>query len=165
MTRRDDKDPDYEVGYGRPPEATRFKKGKSGNPNGRPKATKNVLTMLEEVFFRKIQISENGQRREVTMLEAVLRQLVNGAVKGEVRHIDRVLKLLPFVQEAREAVLAAEGRGTQMDPAGADMAVLAALADIFGTDPELLFATVQGGIDDVRSEPLRLQGDRRSCNA
>jgi hypothetical protein len=31
-------DPGYEVGYGKPPQSTQFKKGKSGNPKGRPKA-------------------------------------------------------------------------------------------------------------------------------
>ncbi|WP_233493474.1 DUF5681 domain-containing protein, partial [Ruegeria atlantica] len=61
---------EFEVGYGKPPKATRFKKGQSGNPKGRPKASKNVGSMLEEVFFRKIPITENGSRREVTMLEA-----------------------------------------------------------------------------------------------
>ena len=79
------------------------------------------------------------------------KQLVNGAVKGEMRHIDRVLKLLPYVQEARDAALAAESRGTLVDP-GDDVAVLEALAEIFGTDPEQLFATVQGGTDDERPE-------------
>jgi len=151
MTTHDAEDRDDEVGYGRPPRSKQFKKGQSGNPKGRPKATKNVSTMLEEVFFRKIQISENGRRREVTMVEAILRQLVNGAVKGEMRHIDRVLKLLPYVQEARDAALAAESRGTLVDP-GDDVAVLEALAEIFGTDPEQLFATVQGGTDDERPE-------------
>ena len=75
---RDDDDRDYEVGYGRPPKASQFKPGQSGNPRGRPRAVKNVGTMLEEVFFRKIPITENGKRREVTMVEAILRQLVNG---------------------------------------------------------------------------------------
>lgn len=151
MTTHDVEDRDDEVGYGRPPRSGQFRKGQSGNPKGRPKATKNVSTMLEEVFFRKIQITENGRRREVTMVEAILRQLVNGAVKGEMRHIDRVLKLLPYVQEARDAILAAESRGTEADPA-ADFAVLEALAEIFGTDSEELFATMQGGIDDDRPE-------------
>jgi len=30
---------DYVVGYGKPPLHTRFQKGRSGNPNGRPRAT------------------------------------------------------------------------------------------------------------------------------
>ncbi len=86
------------------------------------------------------------------MVEAILRQLVNGAVKGDMRHINPVLKLLPFLEKTGEATLAAETLGAQVDP-GADIAVLEALADIFGTDPEQLFATVQGGINDDRPEP------------
>lgn len=151
MSTRDKDEGEYEVGYGRPPKRTQFKKGQSGNPKGRPKATKSVGTMLEEVFYRKIKVIENGKRQPVTMVEAILRQLVNGAVQGELRHIDRVLKLLPHVQEFREAALAAESRGSQTDP-GADVAVLEVLADMFGSDPEQLFATVQGGIDDDGSE-------------
>jgi len=33
----DDETPDYEMGYGKPPKSSRFAKGKSGNPSGRPK--------------------------------------------------------------------------------------------------------------------------------
>ena len=139
--------PDYEVGYGKPPESTRFKKGRSGNPKGRPKISKNVGKVLEETFYRKIAISENGQRREVTMLEAIFRQVANGAAKGEVRHVDRVLKLLPLLQEAMQAEQIGAKDAAQVD-SQADRAVLEALADMFGSDPEDLFATVQKGIDD-----------------
>ena len=37
---------DYEVGYGKPPLHTRFQKGKSGNPKGRPRGKKNMSTLL-----------------------------------------------------------------------------------------------------------------------
>jgi hypothetical protein len=32
------------VGYGRPPLATRFRAGQSGNPRGRPKGARNLST-------------------------------------------------------------------------------------------------------------------------
>ena len=38
--------PDYVVGYGKPPLHTRFQKGRSGNPNGRPRGKKNMSTLL-----------------------------------------------------------------------------------------------------------------------
>lgn len=142
-----DETKEYEVGHGKPPKATQFKKGQSGNPKGRPKSSKNVGSMLEEVFFRKIPITENGSRLEVTMLEAILRQLVNGAVKGEMRSIDRVLKLLPAVQEARAAELAG-GEGATENDTGSDLAALEVLAGMFGSNPDQLFASIQGGIDD-----------------
>ncbi len=142
-----DDDTDYEVGYGRPPKSGQFKKGRSGNPKGRPKASKNVGTMLEEVFFRKIPITENGSKREVTMLEAILRQLANGAVKGELRSMDRVLKLIPLLQEHRSAAQA-DADGADDIHSAADDVVLEALADIFGSDTEQLFASLQGGQTD-----------------
>jgi hypothetical protein len=36
----------YQVGYGRPPAKSRFKKGTSGNPRGRPKHSKNMKTII-----------------------------------------------------------------------------------------------------------------------
>jgi hypothetical protein len=39
---------DYEVGYKRPPRNTRFCKGQTGNPHGRPKGARNIKTDLAE---------------------------------------------------------------------------------------------------------------------
>ncbi|MEM9438196.1 MAG: DUF5681 domain-containing protein [Pseudomonadota bacterium] len=146
-----DDDLDHEVGYGRPPRSTRFRPGQSGNPRGRPRAAKNVGAVLEEVFFQKIPITVNGKRRKVTMVEAILRQLANGAAKGEMRHIDRVVKLLPMAQAARDASIASGGEAPERDR-NTDRAVLETLADMFGSDPEALFTTAQGDRDDEHSE-------------
>ncbi len=142
-----DDNPDYDVGYRRPPKSGQFKKGHSGNPKGRPRASKNVGTMLEEVFFRKITITENGSKRDVTMLEAILRQLANGAVKGELRSMDRVLKLIPLLQEHRSKAEAEVDSACEVSSATDDV-VLEALADIFGSDAEQLLASLQGGLTD-----------------
>lgn len=50
--------PGYEVGYGKPPEDTRFRKGQSGNPRGRPKGAKNKLPALNEERMKTIILEE-----------------------------------------------------------------------------------------------------------
>src|SRR6202043_4106782 len=85
------------VGYQRPPEATRFKKGASGNPKGRPKGSLNVATVFLKTLHEKVVVNENGKRRTVTKLEAALTQLVNKAATGDLRALRQLLEL------AREA--------------------------------------------------------------
>ena len=45
----DDKD-DYQVGYGKPPDHSRFVKGQSGNPRGRPPGAQNMKTLLTKAL-------------------------------------------------------------------------------------------------------------------
>jgi hypothetical protein len=76
--------PAYAVGYGRPPVATRFKKGKSGNPSGRPagiSARRTAELVLQEIF-RPIKIREGDRVRSISGLQVVMRQLVAQAAKG-----------------------------------------------------------------------------------
>ena len=82
-----------QVGYGSPPEATRFKKGVSGNPRGRPKGSLNVATVLTRTLREKVTINENGRRRTVTKLEAAVKQLVNKAAGGDLRALHRLTAL------------------------------------------------------------------------
>ena len=54
-------DGNYSVGYGRPPEETRFKPGQSGNPKGRSKGSKNFSTHFEEELSQQVTLVENGK--------------------------------------------------------------------------------------------------------
>ena len=71
---------DYEVGYGKPPRHTRFAKGQSGNPRGRPCGAKNFTTLLEEALNEAVTVTENGGRRKVSKRQAIVTQLVNRSV-------------------------------------------------------------------------------------
>jgi hypothetical protein len=82
-----------QVGYGSPPESTRFRKGISGNPNGRPKGSPNVATAFAKALREKVVINERGQRKTVTKLEAALKQLVNKAASGDLRAVRQLLEL------------------------------------------------------------------------
>ncbi len=95
--------PNSHVGYRLPPEATRFRKGASGNPRGRPKGSLNVATVLMRTLREKVAINANGRRRTVTKLEAALKQLVDQAAAGDLRAL-RHLTALAHDAEAQQDV-------------------------------------------------------------
>jgi hypothetical protein len=84
---------DYEIGYGRPPRATQFKKGTSGNKKGRPKGSKNIAMLFHEEMYRRITISENGERRTITKIEAAIKQLINKAATGDPKAFQATLNI------------------------------------------------------------------------
>ena len=82
--RRPSQPPDYKVGYGRPPETTRFQPGRSGNPSGRPRKQKTAGALLQQALSRRVRIQENGVTKCLSK-EIALTQLVNKAAKGDLR--------------------------------------------------------------------------------
>jgi hypothetical protein len=87
------------VGYCNPPEHSRFQKGKSGNPTGRPKGTLNVATVLARTLQQKVVVKENGKRRTVTKLEAALLRLTNKAAAGDLRAVQLLAALARSAEE------------------------------------------------------------------
>ena len=96
------------VGYRRPPKHSQFSKGRSGNPNGRPKGSKNFGLVIEAELNAKIPINENGKRRSISKREAVAKQLVNKAASGDAKAIPILLN----EARAREK----SGIGLETDP-------------------------------------------------
>lgn len=94
MPRKKKPSVDYEVGYGRPPKATRFKPGQSGNPKGRTPGHANLATYLQDELRRTVSITENGRRRKVTKAEVLAKAAVNGALKGESKAFVNLMTLL-----------------------------------------------------------------------
>ena len=82
---------DHEIGYKKPPRHSQFKKGRSGNPKGRPKGTRNFKTDLREVLAAPVTIRQNGRATTVSSQCAAFMQLQAGAVKGERHSRDRFL--------------------------------------------------------------------------
>ena len=103
--KRDEAVIDERVGYGRPPFATRFRPGQSGNSRGRPKGARNFSTVIASALSERVAVTENGRRRRITKLEAAIKQLVNRAAAGEAR----ATALLIQLAQANEA------KATQMD--------------------------------------------------
>ena len=85
---------EYEVGYGKPPSNTQFKKGQSGNPKGRRKGGKNMHTIMKDVLEQTVTMKENGQTRRVKYSEAFVRQLAAKALNGTMREQIMMLKAI-----------------------------------------------------------------------
>jgi hypothetical protein len=74
---------DYEIGFGKPPKRGQFRKGISGNPQGRPKGSRNIATVLDKALQEKIVVIDKGRRLTMTKLDASIKQLVDKAVSGD----------------------------------------------------------------------------------
>ena len=83
----------YEVGYGRPPKETRWKKGQCGNPGRiRNRSPKPAVQIIDEFFASRIDIVEKDVSQRVTVFEAILLQLWTKAMSGSKRAMKVLLK-------------------------------------------------------------------------
>jgi len=107
-------DPAYEIGYGRPPRHTRFEKGQSGNPKGRPRDVKNLATLVGEALDQRIVVKENGKRRSITKRQAMVTQLVNRSAAADLKAIALLLGVVQQI-EARSGAAGAPAVLTTAD--------------------------------------------------
>lgn len=102
----------YEVGYGRPPTATRFRPGQSGNPKGRPKGSRNAKTgevdamrlksLIMEEAYRVIQVRDGGKTRAMSILQASLRSLGMQSAQGKQGAMCKLFELVGAVEREQE---------------------------------------------------------------
>jgi hypothetical protein len=95
----DDQPRDYAVGYGKPPVETRFQKGQSGNPEGRPRGTKKLVTLLAEVLSQRSGLP-NPDGSWMTKAEAIFFSLANQASSPDLKAKKLLFDILIKLQQA-----------------------------------------------------------------
>ncbi len=94
---------DYLVGFGRPPKGSQFRKGKSGNPKGKPKGSRSVAACLSDALSTKVTLTENGKSRRVSRLQAIVQRLSSDALRGEKDAVKLLLALADKYGNAPDA--------------------------------------------------------------
>ena len=80
------------VGYKRPPRRTRWKKGQSGNPRKRkPVRREGASVTIERLLLSPVALKIDKEPRRVPTLEAVVLQLLQKTMKGNMQAA-RILK-------------------------------------------------------------------------
>jgi hypothetical protein len=106
-------EPSYEVGFRKPPVASRFKPGQSGNPRGRPKGARSkrpalneerLKTIIIDEAYRTIKVSEGRRQITIPMAQAVIRALAVNAARGQLRSQRMFATLLSEVESANKAL-------------------------------------------------------------
>lgn len=73
----------YEVGYGKPPEHTRFKKGQSGNPKGRPRfAFEEDEAPLRRYLLEPITVTIKGKKVKMPAIDVIVKSIIQKAAQG-----------------------------------------------------------------------------------
>jgi uncharacterized protein YdaL len=82
---------DYEVGYGKPPKATQFKKGQSGNPSGKKKPA-SLEDILKRTLAKQVTVTVDGKKQSLPMMEVIIQALVRKAATGDLAAIKTVVQ-------------------------------------------------------------------------
>ena len=99
---------DKTAGPGRPPQHSRFRKGQSGNPKGRPRkpTVEKTVSAFDIIVDKTLTITRNGKQREVTVEEALQHKTYQDAIAGNRAARREILKM---IAKREKAIAAKEG--------------------------------------------------------
>jgi hypothetical protein len=80
--------PDYNIGKGKPPHHTRWKRGTSGNPGGKRKGTLNLETTFQEALIRPVTVTMDGKKKIISALDALVMRILDAGIKGDIKAIN-----------------------------------------------------------------------------
>lgn len=105
------------VGYCRPPAAHQFKPGRSGNPKGRPKGSRNLATIISEMLARRIPTKINGETQRILPTEALVQVVLRKALNGDRHAWETVFGWIDeteALKERREAVRSIDDKDAEI---------------------------------------------------
>ncbi len=101
--------PDDDIGYGRPPKSTQWRKGHSGNPAGRPKGALGMRTVMQDWAKGRMTVRRDGKRRRISNLQALVEILWQDVLAT--RNLRAAAQLLRLAQTyVAEDIAAVAGR-------------------------------------------------------
>jgi hypothetical protein len=121
---------DYDVGYGKPPTASRFKKGQSGNPKEKRKGARQLdfIELLKRSMDKKVRVRVGDDVIYLSKLEAGAEQIANKIASGDIRTIRMIMPLFDKIDSLNKAV---NDRNTAAGVSDAKRR----LAEMLGLDP------------------------------
>jgi hypothetical protein len=96
------------VGYGRPPVHTRFPPGKSGNPGGSRKKSKDLNARLKKAAEEKVEVQEGGRKRKVKKIDLAVTQMMNKAAQGQPAFLKMALKEIQSAEASEPSAMPQE---------------------------------------------------------
>jgi|SRR5260221_5062186 hypothetical protein len=86
-------DSSFEVGYGKPPKANQFPKGRTGNPRGKRKGEENIISVFKRIVSKRVKIDDGEKVRTITLAEAVILKNLNAALQKNPFAISNMFRL------------------------------------------------------------------------
>jgi Family of unknown function (DUF5681) len=96
------------VGFGRPPVHTRFQPGKSGNPSGSRKKSKDLNARLKKAAEEKVEVQEGGRKRKVKKIDLAVTQMMNKAAQGQPAFLKMALKEIQSAEASEPSTMPQE---------------------------------------------------------
>jgi hypothetical protein len=83
----------HEVGYGKPPKANQFRKGRTGNPRGKRQGEENIISAFKRIVSNRVKINDGEKVRTTSLAEAVILKNYNAAVQKNPFAMSNIFRL------------------------------------------------------------------------
>jgi len=86
-------DSSFEIGYGKPPKANQFPKGRTGNPRGKRQGEENTISAFKRIVSKRVRINDGEKVRTITLAEAVILKNYNAALQKDSFAMSNIYRL------------------------------------------------------------------------